>query len=212
MKASEWQFDSKSPVLRYGILIIAIIFWYSFLFEPTTGKIDEMTTRIAVTKKKIEGTKAEIKRLRSIDEELKRVEQERARFMQLLIPGENPQVVASNLQDDLLKKASDAGMDVLSYRAAAGGKWNEYPLGTVSLITKSGMKGLVQFLMKVDSEGKMVRLNNLNVMVIQGPTPYTRINMDFDALCAVKAKNEAKHGVRAGKNEDNRIGNESRYH
>lgn len=196
MKTSGWQFDPKSPVVRYGILIIAIIFWYSLLFDPLVKKIHDMDNRISATHRKIIKAKTEIKLLHGINEQLRQAEQDKTRFMQRLIPGENPQVVASNLQDMLLKKASDAGMEVLSYRTSAGGKWHDYQLGTASLITKAGMKGLTRFLLALDAEDRIIRMNNLSIMVIQGPNPYSRINMDVDAICPAGTKNDTKNGVK----------------
>ncbi|MGQ9499020.1 MAG: hypothetical protein ACUVQ6_01360 [Dissulfurimicrobium sp.] len=196
MKTSGWQIDSQSPILRYGILIIAIIFWYFFLFDPMAKKIDEMDSRISAVHRKIVKAKTEIKLLHGINEQLRRVEQDKTQLMQRLIPGENPQVVASNLQDDLLKKGADAGMEILSYRTSADGKWHDYQLGTASLVTKTGMKGLTRFMLALDAEDRIIRINNLSIMVIQGPNPYSRISMDVDAICLADSKNDIKNGVK----------------
>lgn len=196
MKTSGWQIDSQGPVLRYGILMIVMIFWYSFLFDPMAKKIDDMDGRISAAHRKIVNAKTEIKLLHGINEQLRQAEQDKTRFMQRLIPGENPQVVASNLQDDLLKKGADAGMEVLSYRTSAGGKWHDYQLATASLVTKAGMKGLTRFMLALDAEDRIIRMNNLSIMVIQGPNPYSRINMDVDAICLADTKNDVKNGVK----------------
>ncbi|MDA8161429.1 MAG: GspMb/PilO family protein [Desulfobacteraceae bacterium] len=182
MNAAGLQFDSKSPVLRYGVLAIAFIIWYSFIFDPLTKKIEEVTSNIDLTDAKILKTKKDIKRLHGIDQQLKQAENDRSMIMKRLIPGQNPQLVASNLQDIILKKASDAGMDVLSYRTFAGNKWHDYQLGTATLITKASTKSLTRFLMSLDSEDRIIRVNNLNIIVMQGNNPYIRVNMDVDAL------------------------------
>lgn len=182
MKTAGLQFDSKSPILRYGVLAIAFIIWYSFIFEPLAKKVTEVTGNIYLTDAKILKTKKDIKRLYGIDRKLKQVENDRSMVMKRLIPGQNPQLVASNLQDILLKKASDAGMDVLSYRTFAGNRWHDYQMGTATLITRASIKSLTRFFMSLDSEDRIIRVNNLSIIAMQGNDPYIRVSMDVDAL------------------------------
>ncbi|NDY42571.1 hypothetical protein G3N55_06910, partial [Dissulfurirhabdus thermomarina] len=97
--------------------------------------------------------------------------------------GGDPQVVASNLQNLLLKMASEMGLEVVTYRTGPVRKWRDERLAVTTFTFKTQTYGLVRFLKRLEDDGRLVRLETLNVAKVQGRSPHLRVTLEVAALC-----------------------------
>ncbi len=174
--------SSKAPFLRYGILIIVIILWYSFIYDPLSRKLDSKMLQMESQAARIRLINKEFKKLRGINNRLKKAKSELARLEQQLVPGDTPQVVASNLQDLLLKKASEAGLEVVTYKTSRSRRWRNYQLAVSTFTAKANTAKLVGFLNLLEKAGKAYRIYSINIIKIRGRNPYLRVNLEVEAL------------------------------
>ncbi len=173
---------NRPALVKYGAVMIAIILWYSFMWDPINAKLEEKQSTLATQELKIAHLKKRISRLKGIEKRLvaekKRLEQMKKR----LVPGDNPQQVSTNIQNSFLKKASDAGMDVLVYRSGPKRRWREYQLAVSVFNIRGTTKQFVELLEKIELGKQLLRLNNLNISNLRGKASQLRVNLEVEAL------------------------------
>ncbi len=173
---------NRPALLRYGIPVIALILWYSFLWDPVTAKMEEKQTVVEAQQLKITHLKKRITRLKNVEKRLaaekKRLEQMKKR----LVPGDNPQQVSTNIQNSFLKKASDTGVEVLVYRSGPKRRWRDYLLAVSVFNIRATTAQFVELLEKIELGKKLLRLNNINISNLRGKPSQLRINLEVEAL------------------------------
>lgn len=183
MKAAFNKMNDKSPVLRYGILAIIIIVWYSFVWEQIAGRTDILKEAIEVKSATVTRLQAKLKKNSGLETKLKKEMRLYAALEKRLLPGTNPQIVASNLQDLLNTAAAEAGLEVTTYRTIKGRKWRKKQLAAVRLTLKGDTSALVKFLELISKKNSLIRISNMNIVKVNGRKPYLRINIEAEALC-----------------------------
>lgn len=172
----------KSPFLRYGILIIVIILWYSFIYDPLSRNLKDRMLQVESQAARIHLINKEFKRLRGVNGRIDQAKSRLARLQKQLVPGDTPQVVASNLQDLLLKKASEAGLEVVTYKTSRSRQWRDYQLAVSTFTVKTDTAKLVGFLNLLEKAGKAYRIYSINIIKVRGRHPYLRVNLEVEAL------------------------------
>ncbi len=174
--------SKRSPLLRYGLLVIGLILWYSLIWNPLSGKIEELDSRLETQEAKIGRLKRDIKRHRGVDQRVIQSERRLATALKGLMPGDTPQLVASNLQDILLKMASKADLQVITYKTGRVSKWRGYQLAVATFSAKTDTRKLVKFLKLLDDDHRVFRIQNINLVKVKGRDPYLRVNLEVEAL------------------------------
>lgn len=172
----------RSPLLRYGLLVIGLILWYSLIWNPLSGKIEELDSRLETREAKIGRLKRDIKRHRGVDQHVIQSERRLATVLKGLMPGDTPQLVASNLQDILLKMASQADLQVITYKTGRVRKWRGYQLAVATFSAKTDIKKLVKFLKLLDDDHRIFRIQSINLVKVRGRNPHLRVNLEVEAL------------------------------
>ena len=172
----------KSPLLRYGVLLIGLILWYSLIWDPLSGKLEDLNAGLEIQEAKIGRLKRDMKRLRGVDKRMKQSEQWRDAAMKGLIRGDTPQVMASNLQDILLKTASEVDLQVVTYKTSRVRKWKDYQLAVATFTVKTDTRKLVHFLKLLDDDRRVFRIQSINVVKVKGRNPHLRVNIEAEAL------------------------------
>ncbi len=175
--------SGNSPLLRYGILVIVVILWYSFVWDAISAKNSQLRDQIEARDAKIKRLQTRIRRFSGLDARLKAAQRQLFALEKRLLPGANPQIVASNLQDILNSAAADAGLEVTTYRTIKGRRWKQRKLAAVRLTLKGDTAKLVKFLELIRKKNGLIRVSNLNVVKVSGRNPYLRINIEAEALC-----------------------------
>ncbi len=183
IKSKNFMSQKNRPALvRYGVVVIVLILWYSFIWDPVNARLEEKRTAYEAQQLKIVHLKKRINRLKNADKilasELKRLDSLKKR----LVPGETTQQVSTNIQNSFLKKASDAGVEVVVYRSGSRRKWRGYPLAVSVFNIKGTTAQFVDLLEKLGAEKKLYRLNNINISKLRGNTSQLRINLEVEAL------------------------------
>jgi len=137
---------------------------------------------IEVQRSKVQRLKRRIDKLKGIDKRLSLELQKLDRMKRSLVPGENPQVMATNIQNSFLKKSSDAGVEVLVYRIGSRRRWRGYQLAVSIFNIKTTVSQFVKLLEDIASEKRLQRLNNVNISAPRGRSSHLRINMEVEAL------------------------------
>ena len=174
--------SKRSPLLRYGLLVIGIILWYSLLWAPLSDKIEKLDSRLETQETKVGHLKRDIKRLSGIDQRIVQSEKRLATAVKLLMPGDTPQLVASNLQDVLLKMASEAEIEIITYKTGRPNKWRGYQLAVANFSAKTDTGKLVKFLKLLDDDRRAFRIQSISAVKIQGRNPHLRLNLEVEAL------------------------------
>jgi hypothetical protein len=177
------QFSSKrSPILRYGLLVIGLVLWYSLIWNPLSGKIEELDSRLEIQEAKIGHLNRDIKRHRGVDQRVMQSKQRLTTAVKGLIPGDTSQLAASNLQDILLKIASEADLEVITYKIGRVRKWRGYQLAVANFSAKADIRKLVNFLKLLDKDNRVFRIQSISVVTVRGRDPYLRVNLEVEAL------------------------------
>jgi hypothetical protein len=174
--------SKRSPILRYGLLVIGLVLWYSLIWNPLSGKIEELDSRLEIQEAKIGHLKRDIKRHRGVDQRVMQSEQRLATVVKGLMPGDTPQLAASNLQDILLKMASEADFQVITYKTGRVRKWRGYQLAVADFSAKTDIRKLVNFLKLLDKDRRVFRIQSISVVKVKGRDPYLRVNLEVEAL------------------------------
>jgi len=174
---------SRSPLLRYGILAIAIILWYSLVWDGIASRTEMLRESLEAKQAKVQRLQAKLKKNSGLETKLRSAEKQYAALEKRLLPGNTTQIVASTLQDMLNTAAAEAGLEVTTYRTIKGRKWRKKELAAVRLTLKGDTAKLVKFLEIIRKKNSIVRINNLNIVKVSGRKPYLRINIEAEALC-----------------------------
>jgi hypothetical protein len=174
--------NKRSPLLRYGLLVIGLILWYSLIWNPLSGKLEELDSRLETQEAKIGRLKRDIKRHRGVDQRIIQSERRLATALKGLMSGDTPQLVASNLQDILLKMASKADLQVITYKTGRVSKWRGYQLAVATFSAKTDTRKLVKFLKLLDDDHRVFRIQDINLVKVRGRDPYLRVNLEVEAL------------------------------
>ncbi len=182
MKSVSIKAGSRSPLLRYGILAIVVIVWYSFVWDAVSSRTEMLRETLEAKEAKVQRLQAKLKKNSGLESKLKNAERQYTALEKRLLPGDTIQIVASNLQDMLNTAAAEAGLEVTTYRTIKGRKWRKKQLAAVRLTLKGDTAKLVKFLELIKKKNKIVRINSLNVVKVSGRKPYLRINIEAEAL------------------------------
>lgn len=174
--------SKRSPLLRYGLLIIGLILWYSLAWAPLSGKIEELDSRLETHEAKIGRLKRDIKRYRGVDQRIVQSEQRLTNALKGIILGDTPQLVASNLQDILLKMASEADLQVITYKTGRVRKWRGYQLAVATFSARTDIRKLVNFLKLLDDDHRVFRIQSISVVKVRGRNSHLRVNLEVEAL------------------------------
>ncbi len=172
----------KSPILLYGSIVIALILWYMAIFAPLRQHAKEMELRIEAAELEQRRLKKELIQLSKMGNtiELKKRRLESLKTKQL--PGSTPQEVSTKLQDLLVKKASDHGLNVITYRAGGIRTWKEYKVANVRMTVNADTETLVAFLQDVEKDSRLLRFKAINIAKIMGRKPVLRATIEVEAL------------------------------
>ena len=173
---------AKSPVIRYGIIAIVWIAWYGLLWAPVSQKTEERELLLQASQMKVENLKKKLAANRQARSKLEKQKKRLAALKKLAIKGENPQVIASNLQTEILTYASKNKIEVVTYRTGSTKKWNKYRLATATFTFKCQTGQLVKLLQFFDGKSKLMRLGRLNIVWVRGRNAHLRVIIDVEAL------------------------------
>lgn len=180
----------NSPIIRYGVLAIAAILWFVVIWDPLSARIEETETLTRDGERKANRLAIEIEEKKGLEQAERRIRQQVDAARKALVPGDTPQAVASSLQDLALKKASSAGLQIITYKTTPPRKWNSHQLSGVTLTVKTSTQGLVAFLKELEQEQGLFRIETLNVTKVQGRDTHLRATITLEAL--------SLEGVQAG--------------
>jgi len=176
------QQNNRPAFIKYGVVIIVLILWYSFLWSPINEKISERQAALETQALKISNLQKRLSRLKGVEKRLSIEQASFEKFKKRLVPGNNPQMVSTNIQNSFLKDASEAGMEVLVYRSGNKRRWRDYMLAVSVFNIKGSTAQFVDLLEKVESGYELLRLNNISISKIRAKTPLLRINLEVEAL------------------------------
>jgi regulator of replication initiation timing len=142
----------NSPLLRYGILCIIIILWYSFLWDPAETRLENIEAQTESTTTRIGKIKREIRRMSNMEVDIKKLSMEYARLKRRFVKGDSPQIVATNLQNIVIEKAEKAELEVVTYKTVSRRKWSGYQLGVSTFTLKGNMKKFAFFFKMLQDE------------------------------------------------------------
>ena len=174
--------NNRPAFIKYGVVIIVLILWYSFLWSPINEKISERQAALETQALKISNLQKRLSRLKGVEKRLSIEQASFEKFKKRLVPGNNPQMVSTNIQNSFLKDASEAGMEVLVYRSGNKRRWRDYMLAVSVFNIKGSTAQFVDLLEKVESGYELLRLNNISISKIRAKTPLLRINLEVEAL------------------------------
>lgn len=182
MNISFSNLKKQPPLVRYGILLIIVIVWHTLIYSPMKSSIELKKTRLEAQELKIARLKKRINRLKDIEKKLSMEKMKLAQLKRRLVPGNSIQMVATNIQDSFLKKASKNDINVLVYRSGRPRKWKSYKLAVAIFNLKTDIVKLVNFLEDFYSEKRLQRINNINVSTMRGKEKELRVNLEVEAL------------------------------
>jgi len=174
--------QKNSPLIRYGLFLIVVILWYSFVWSPLADRIKEADQVLETNKTRIGQMQKQLSKYKGVNSRLDKAGKKLALARKRLVPGKTPQMVASNLQNLLLKKAAASGVEVVTYKTSRVGKWRNYKLAVASLTIKADTENLVNFLKSLKDSNKILRLKSLNVIKVKGRKSHLRVNLEAEAL------------------------------
>ncbi len=175
--------DKKSPVVRYGVPLIGVIVWYMFVWNPLEARMSELEAQRRSREMRLVELDKAISRLKDVGRRLQDAKRELDSARKHLIPGSDPQIVASKLQDILLKEAAEQGVDVLTYKTGPVRKWKEHELAVVVFTMKTDTRSLVDFLKALCSDKRIFRVRNVNIVKVRARESFLRARVEFEALC-----------------------------
>jgi len=172
----------NSPVIRGGILLSALILWYSFIYSPLSNMASSTRDELALQESRVDRLEKRIRRAQGAVQRLKRAEAEAESLFAKMVPGQNAQEVASHLQNLVLKEAERAGVTVTLYRSGKPRKYQEYLLVPVSFTLNCNSTQLMNLLSSLSMYDKIVRFRSINISTMRGDPPRLRVNMEIEAL------------------------------
>jgi len=181
--------STQSPIFRYGLVVIAAILWYAIAWDPISSRLAELSDAIDKAERSSRKLAIRIADLQGVDQEMRRATQQYEETKRAFLPGATPQAVGTALQDITLKKASEAGLEIITYRTGTGKDWRSYPIGNVTLTAKTSTRGLVSFLRKLEQERGVFRIDSLNVTKMTGRDPHLRVTITIEAISLEGARN-----------------------
>lgn len=172
----------NSPIVKYGALVILWIAWYGLFYSNITGKIKENETRITTLKIQLSNVSKEKRRLQGATASLKAKEMELERLKKAVVPGSDPQVVASNLQNLVLTYASQKNIEVLTYRTSSTTRWRGYRVARTTFTFKCNRDNFVDLFKFFDAQKKLIRPSRVNIVWVRGRNAHIRVILDIEAL------------------------------
>lgn len=172
----------NSPVIKFGLLVIVWIVWYVFFYSELSSKIKEGETERESLRLQLSTLNKEKEKLSKVTALLEAKRHELENLKKRAIPGDNPQVVASNLQNLVLTYASKKDIDVLSYRTSASSRWKEYTVARTTFTFNCSKENFVELLRFFDFQKKLIRPSRVNIVWIRGKNSHIRVILDIEAL------------------------------
>ncbi len=172
----------ERPLLFYGALIIVAILWFMLIFSPLKARERALELRLEQLQVESGRLQREIRRLGRASRELENKKQRLASLRAKQLPGATPQEVSTRLQDLLLKRASAAGLNVLTYRSGGIRSYGPFKAANVRLTANGSTAALVQFLRSIESDNHLLRIASLNAAKVVGKNPVLRITVEVEAL------------------------------
>lgn len=174
--------QGNSALLRYGIICIGAILWYSFVWEPKSLVLKDTIMQIESAEARVRKKKRERLNLERSAPEIPRLEAELTRLRGRMIKGETPQITATTIQNMVLEKAKKVDLEVVTYKTINRRKWEKLQLGVSTFTFKGDIKKLTFFFKLLKDEKKLFRVSNLNITRVRGKDPYMRANLEIEAL------------------------------
>lgn len=172
----------NSPIVKYGVLAMIWIAWYGLFYSNFSEKIRENETLTATLRIKLSNISKEKLKLQQAASSLKNKEMELERLKKSVVPGDDPQVVASNLQNLVLTYASQKKIDVLTYRTSSTTRWKGYKLARTTFTFKCNRNNFVDIFRFFDTQKKLIRPSRVNIVWVMGRNAHLRVVMDIEAL------------------------------
>jgi len=174
---------NKSPVIKYGILIIAFIIWIEFVWDVLETKINKLNSQIEATEKDIKKINIKFHDIKNIEQRLKEIQNKKKLQTSFILSEGDPAVVASQLQDTILKKASENKLQVITYRVSNQKKWKNYVLVSTYFNFRSNLENIVLFLKTIESDQRFYRIHLVDILPVKGNDPHIRFSIELEALC-----------------------------
>lgn len=174
---------NKSPVLKYGIIIIVFIFWTEFVWDSLEAKLEKLNSQLEQTEKDIKKYNKMSQQLKNIEQRLKDIQNKKNLQTSSLLSDSEPTVVASQLQDTILKKASENKLQVVTYRVSSQKKWKNYILVSTYFNFKTNLDNIVAFLQSIESDQRFYRIHLVDILPVKGNDPHIRFSIELEALC-----------------------------
>jgi hypothetical protein len=175
-------FQTDSPLLKYGVLCIAVILWYSFVWDYMSTRLEDTNLAIENATARIGRLRRDVRRLGKVGPDLKKLKAELASLRKMQVKGETPQIVATTLQNMVIDKAKKAGLEVVTYKTVNRRKWKGYQLGVSTFTLKGDIRKFTFFFKMLQDEKKLFRISNLNISKVNGKKPYMRANLEIEAI------------------------------
>ena len=172
----------NSPIVKYGALAIIWIAWYGLFYANIASKVKANETRIATLKIQLNNISKEKSRLEKATTSLKKKEMELERLKKTALPGADPQVVASNLQNLVLTYASEKNIEVLTYRTSSTTRWRGYRVARTTFTFKCNEENFVDLLRFFDRQKRLIRPSRVNIVWVRGRNAHIRVILDIEAL------------------------------
>lgn len=176
----------KSPILKYGIIVIFIILWSELVYDKLNYNINKQNEQIEAIKKEIRRYTKLTKDLENIEKELNSLKEKRKSQDALFISKDDPAILASQLQDIILKKANENKMQVITYRVSNQKKWKNYILVSTYFNFKADLRQIVSFLESLEKDPRLFRIHLVDILPVKGVDPHIRFSIEVEALSYTK--------------------------
>lgn len=177
---------NKSPILKYGLVIIVIILWSEFIYDRLNLTINKQNEQIETLRKDIKKYTKLNKDLENIEKELNSLKEKRKNQDSLFLSKDDPTILASQLQDIILKKANENKMQVITYRVSNQKRWKNYILVSTYFNFKTDLVHIVSFLESVERDPRLFRIHLVDILPVKGVDPHIRFSIEVEALSYTK--------------------------
>jgi uncharacterized membrane protein YhiD involved in acid resistance len=174
---------NKSPILKYGIIVIIFILWSEFVWDNLETRLEKLNSQIEQTEKNIKKFNKTGKDLKNIEQRLKEIQTKKNIQNSSILSDSDPTVVASQLQDTILKKASENKLQVVTYRVSTQRKWKNYTVVSTYFNFKTNLDNIVAFLQSIESDQRFYRVHLVDILPVKGNDPHIRFSIELEALC-----------------------------
>jgi predicted transcriptional regulator len=174
---------NKSPIIKYGILVVSVIVWIEFAWDVLETKINKLNSQIEASEKDIKKLNSKSLNLKNIEQRLKEIQDKKNLQTSFILSDGDPTVVASHLQDTILKKATENKLQVITYRVSNQKKWKNYTSVSTYFNFRGNLENITQFLKSIESDPRFYRIHLVDILPVKGNDPHIRFSIELEALC-----------------------------